>query len=258
MTFNIRMPDQILNDLGITAPDQIDLVRIALSLGVKIKDRRLDGCEARIVGEGNRAIISIDDRVSSRRRRFSIGHELGHWMCHRGQCLACPKESIGQGPSTSNAAEKIADRFAAQLLMPSAMIKNISKRNNGISLHTINDVVESFDVSRSAAALRIVEMDLEPCILLRHSKRGSLPWRVTSKSVDRKWYPRLRVDQSSHACDILYHNAGDQVEGVLSSAEDWFDQDGADQYEVLEQSFRSVEGEVFTLIKIIDEKMMAD
>ena len=258
MTLKIRMPEQILSDLDISEPAQIDLVRIARSLGAKIKDRRLDGCEARIVGEGDRAIISIDDRVSPHRRRFSIGHELGHWMCHRGQCLACPKESIGQGPANGNAAEKMADRFAAQLLMPSAMVKKYSKEINGLSLSMINHIAKTFDVSRSAAALRLVEMDIEPCILLKHKKSGSLPWRVVSKSVDKRWYPRLRVDSSSYAYEILHRKAADQEEAVLSSAEDWFDQDDAHQYEVLEQSFRSVDGEVFTLIKLVDEGMMAD
>ena len=44
---------------------------------------------------GSRAIISIDIGKSPQRRRFSLGHEIGHWIYHRGQLLVCRSEEIG-------------------------------------------------------------------------------------------------------------------------------------------------------------------
>ena len=42
--------EQLLQELGITEPEEIDLEAIAYYVGATIKRRPLDGCEARIVG----------------------------------------------------------------------------------------------------------------------------------------------------------------------------------------------------------------
>lgn len=79
----------ILKALGITDPAEIDLEAIAWDRGARIRYRPLDGCEARIVGTSDRAIITVNSRSPRRRRRFSVAHELGHWHYHRGRTLMC-------------------------------------------------------------------------------------------------------------------------------------------------------------------------
>lgn len=248
--------EKLLLERGVSHPDQIELVDIAWDLGAKVKLRRLDGCEARIIGKGDRAIISIDDRMPERRRRFSLGHEIGHWMCHRGQCLACAKEDIGRGRAGKNPKERLADRYAADLLMPRFLMRQAIKGRR-LDLGLIEEVAESFDVSRLAAAIRLVELEPEPCILIRHSVQGQ-PWRLVSDSVDRRWTPRLRAEPGSRAHAILANHAGDQPFLESASADDWFDNDDAHLFEVMEQSFRCLDGEVLTLIVLQDEGMMAE
>jgi Zn-dependent peptidase ImmA (M78 family) len=70
--------ERLLHDLGITEPKEIDLEAIAFHAGARVRRQPLDGCEARIVGHGDRAIITVNARSSYRRNRFSIAHELGH------------------------------------------------------------------------------------------------------------------------------------------------------------------------------------
>ena len=81
--------ERLLRLYGIVAPGQIDLEVIAFDQGVSVKRRPLTGCEARILGRGDRAIITVDNRQSKTRQRFSTAHELGHWHHHRGKTLAC-------------------------------------------------------------------------------------------------------------------------------------------------------------------------
>ena len=76
--------ERILRELGITEPCEIDLEAIAWHLGARIKRCNLGGCEARIIGHRDRAIIRVDRSSHHRRQRYSIGHELGHWHHHRG------------------------------------------------------------------------------------------------------------------------------------------------------------------------------
>lgn len=54
------------------------------------------------------------------RRRFTIGHELGHWVLHRtGQAsLFCRRTSVDEGHAVAVDIEEEASRFAAELLMP--------------------------------------------------------------------------------------------------------------------------------------------
>lgn len=90
----LRPAELLLQELGITEPREIDLEAIAWTQGVHVRYRPLDGCEARIIGCGDRAIITVNDRSSARRQRFSIGHELGHWKWHRGRILVCRADEI--------------------------------------------------------------------------------------------------------------------------------------------------------------------
>src|SRR3984893_11395380 len=84
--------ERLLQELGITEPGEIDLEAIAFHLGASVRYRKLDGCEARIIGCNDAAIITIGEDSSHRRKRFSLAHEIGHWTHHKGQTLVCRVE----------------------------------------------------------------------------------------------------------------------------------------------------------------------
>ena len=70
--------ERILKSLAIETPEEIDLEVIAWRMGVAgIRYRRLDGCEAPIVGRRGRAIVSVREGVRPARQRFSICHRTG-------------------------------------------------------------------------------------------------------------------------------------------------------------------------------------
>ena len=95
----LTAPERLLQDLGVTDPDDIDLEAIAWTMGAEVRYRPLDGCEARILGRDDRAIITVNQRSAPRRRRFSLAHEIGHWTHHRGVASFA-------APTTSTAAAK--------------------------------------------------------------------------------------------------------------------------------------------------------
>ena len=55
-----RSPDALLQDLGITEPEELDIRAIAQHCGATIVYKRLEGCAARITGTEDRAIITLD------------------------------------------------------------------------------------------------------------------------------------------------------------------------------------------------------
>ena len=112
--------ERLLHDLGITEPGEIDVEVIACAAGAAVRYRRLAIGDARIVGLGDRAIITVDDRASRVRQRFSVAHELGHWHHHRGRRLICHGAADQQDGAAG--CEREADGYAADLLMPRFML----------------------------------------------------------------------------------------------------------------------------------------
>jgi Zn-dependent peptidase ImmA (M78 family) len=80
-----------------------------------------------ITGPFGRVFVNADDPVP--RRRFTAGHELGHFMLHRESMGG--KLSFGDSPATvievengtAAAMERQANRFAAELLMPAELCR---------------------------------------------------------------------------------------------------------------------------------------
>jgi Zn-dependent peptidase ImmA (M78 family) len=87
--------EQVLADLGITDPSEIDLEAIAWTLGARVRYRPLESCEARIVGNGDRAIITVNNRSHPRRQRFSIAHELAIGATIAAACWSVMPMTLG-------------------------------------------------------------------------------------------------------------------------------------------------------------------
>ena len=164
--------ERLLLDLGITEPDEIDVEVIAWSLGARVRYRPLPQGDARIVGIGDRAIITVDDRASRVRIRFSVAHELGHWHHHRVQRLICHGSSTDSADDTC---EREADRYAADLLMPCFMLEP-SMAEASMSFELVNGVARQFQVSRLAAALRLADV---------HTGRFAL---IVDEPNGRRWF----------------------------------------------------------------------
>ena len=74
---------------GIRDAQDLDIEAIAFDADMEVEYRPLAGCEATLVGVGNHAIATVSPSPVRGRERFSIGHELGHWLLHRGRSFRC-------------------------------------------------------------------------------------------------------------------------------------------------------------------------
>src|ERR1700733_3225133 len=74
---------QLLKELNILQPHEIDIERIAAFKDAPVRYEPLDGMDGRIVREGNAAIITVNSSIKYEgQRRFVIAHELGHYFLH--------------------------------------------------------------------------------------------------------------------------------------------------------------------------------
>jgi len=252
---HITHAERLLQDLGITEPDEIDLDAIAYHVGARVRYRPLEGCEARIIGTRNEAIITVKCDSSTRRKRFSIAHELGHWHHHRGQCLVCRAEEMRPGGALSR--ERVADSFAADLLMPAYLFKPLAQQHAKLTFKAVDALAESFKTSQTATAIRFVESNHTPALLVCHGKNGR-KWFARAPSVPPRWFPQDNLDAESFAFDVLFAGKpGDALPRKIG-ADAWFDRRGVERFEVHEQSCRVGSDEILTLITFSDLRMLDD
>lgn len=252
---SLTAAESLLRELGISDPSEIDLDAVAWHVGARIKYRELDGCEARILGVEQRAIISVDQRQNRRRQRFSVGHELGHWKYHRSRDLICRSEDIGNPRLAKSSSEYVANEYAANLLMPWYLILPVIRGYSKLNVELIDEVSELFDVSRSATAIRVIHSNEFPAILVCHNQNGRR-WFKRSRCVPDRWFPQNNLDSDSYAFDLVFGAVSEKDSPSIMPADAWFDKYEARKYEIQEQSFRTGNREVLTLLTVTDERML--
>lgn len=243
----LRRAEKILYDLGVTAPFEIDLEAIAWTQNVLIKRRPLEGCEARIFGNGDTAIISVNEQSRPTRQRFSIAHELGHWNNDRGKNFYCSSKDLEIGFQNNKIAEKLANNFAADLLFPFFLFGPIVKQTTELTWDVIKEVANEFKTSLTATAFRFIDSNEFPVILAVYDSNMDRIWVKKSSQIPAKWYPKetIAVPQS-----IKWNDSS--VFPV--SADNWFDWCDCDEFEIEEQTFQ-YGNRILALLTINDEQM---
>jgi hypothetical protein len=249
-----RRAADLLHDLGITEPGEIDLEAIAFHCGATVQCAPLKGCAAHIIGHGDRAVITVDEASPRPRRRFSIGHELGHWVWHRGRALSCQQRDMDK-PWSALDPEAVANGFAADLLMPEFLFR---PRVDGkpVSFDTVDRMAAEFAVSRSAAAIRVVDLASYEAMVLCSTKAG-IEWFHGSGRVKGHLWPHRQLSRDSDAWDILMKDGAGSPRPQTVNADDWIDHEDAAKYEILEHSIRYGDG-VLTLLWWRDHRMIDD
>lgn len=154
-----------LIDCGITGLP-IKPVAIAKHYGIICKDSNaieLGGASGEIRNPDGEIYILTDVSQSVARRRFTIMHELGHYLLgHLGDTpLSRSRNSVR--PEEEYAAE----RFAVGVLMPACVLW-------GLGIHNAEDIAQLCGVSMQAAKIRAERMEIlyqRNKFLLHHLER---------------------------------------------------------------------------------------
>jgi len=237
-------PEDILKGLGIYRTDDIDLDLIAYSLNAEVKRNVLSDCEGHIIGTNTNAIITINSNASIERQRFSLGHELGHWVNDRNKNLTyrCDVNDMRQRSTKKEnfrqQKEVRANQFSAQLIMPKHII--VPQLNSmEVTFDNVRLIANNFKASRTSAAIRIVELSPYPCMLICWTKQGTRRWFTRSPLVPDNIWPHkviLKTQTYFQACNAI------EVD-----ADTWIDDDSASEYTVVQSVF-SNSYDIFSLL----------
>lgn len=244
----------LLLELGILKPADIDLEAIAAFQGVIVRYRVLSSSEARIIGANDRAVVTVDRRRGLPRARFSLAHELGHWHHHRGRTFICRSDDISGKPRGANDPERVADAYAADLVLPPFLVRDRVAGVKAPTLDAVRSLADVFQVSVTATAIRFVDFHAVPLILVRHGQ-AQRRWHRRNARIPGTWKLRDEVDHRSPSFNVLYGGIN-LSRPTRVKADLWFERRWADRHEVLEQSLRVADDEIITLLVAQDPAML--
>lgn len=245
-------PALLLDELGIAEPGELDIHAIAQHCRATIKYAPLDGCAARIVGNEERAIITIDTKSPPERQRFSAGHELGHWMFDRGKAsMSSCEENVFVKEWSKHNPETRANRYSSDLLMPEAMFKRQANSLRRIDFNTVKALAKIFRMSLTATAIRLAERGPLPAMLVCSSQTG-VEWSAKGDETKRLWPQKPTPETYAH--DILNGGEREASGDVMASA--WFDHPLAERYQVHEHSIHAFGDLVLSMLWWQNETML--
>lgn len=246
---------ELLDELGVSEPGDIDLDAIAQYTGATVQRAPLTGAEARIIGAGDEAVITVNEKSRPSRQRFSIGHELGHWMYDRGKLnLSCSTDKQERFFSGADK-ESLANEFAKELLLPAPMFApRLGMREP--TLETVHDLSGVFRASLTATARRVVELGAYQAMIICSSS-AKREWYKASGELDGRLRPYRHLSKDSLAYELLrkpgFPEAAEEVD-----ADAWIDHPDAADYVLVESSVKVTPELVVTLLWWKDEAQILD
>jgi Zn-dependent peptidase ImmA (M78 family) len=129
-------------------------------LGLRVGERDDLDCSGLLVPAQRRIWVNAREAAESPgRRRFTIAHELGHWVCqvvegHRAPVYCRPADLT---ETADRALEREANVFAAELAMPEPLVRREFEGHPAVEA-----MAARFDVSEAAMHWRLFNLGLVP------------------------------------------------------------------------------------------------
>ena len=112
------------------APVPVDVIARAMGLDVRYAPTT-DDVSGALIRRGKTAIIAVNSAQHENRQRFTIAHEIGHFMLHKRAQRHFDEDFLvdfrnAKSSEATQQNEIAANRFAAALLMPRKFLEKIS------------------------------------------------------------------------------------------------------------------------------------
>ncbi|BAV96648.1 ImmA/IrrE family metallo-endopeptidase [Bacillus cereus] len=130
----------------------VDVASVAALLGMHLQYEQMsEEMSGYLENRAGRWVIGVNSLHAGVRQRFTIAHEVAHYVLHRDQQGSFRDVIFMRRSMNANAMEKQADRFAAELLMPESQV--VSDIRGG--LLNVHALAARYNVSALAMKYRL-------------------------------------------------------------------------------------------------------
>lgn len=148
----IRKAAEVMTELGILPPPPVDIGKMVGEWGLAVDYvQRPRGLHGRVMA--TRAVIEIANNDPPHRQRFTLAHELGHYVLDHNPVFTEAESHEVVDPKQIN--EREANYFAAVLLMPKEWL-----REDWRMLRDASRIADLYNVSAEAMWIRLEELSL--------------------------------------------------------------------------------------------------
>ena len=161
-----RKAEQLLVDAGLdTVPVPVNQVAAYLGITVELAELGED-CSGVLVRNEGRAVIGVNQDHHPNRRRFSIAHEIAHFVLHKGDTYIDKGYLVHfrdrESGSGTKQEEMAANAFAAALLMPAKQVREDFKQQPFDLTEDagLERLARKFKVSLQAMTYRLMNLQL--------------------------------------------------------------------------------------------------
>jgi len=144
---------------------RIDVIDIANSLGIKVYSTKKIQYPSMIAHNKETGYYEIyfNENEKKTRNRFSIAHEIAHYILHKSKIIEFGVVGRENLCSLSSSEELEADKLAAEILMPCSCVNEFMEHNEitrdvKIELDMIKKVAKEFETSLLATIMRLREL----------------------------------------------------------------------------------------------------
>lgn len=260
---NALLRDIRQQSLNNQVPIPVPIHDIAMSLDIASIDPippKVDGVEGILFKKDWQGFIFFNSHSPESRQRFTIGHELGHWMIPShltGDTLSCTKKQTSSFTATGkNIPKEVrieieANHFSAQILMPSYEFKNDINKVEP-NLNHIFMISKKYNVSMAACCIRFKELSDFTCAIIHHHNFVIKKILKTRRfpSLDRNFKDGGFISPKSLSSQSLITT----VEPTLVDWKTWLQSQNSDRTELYEQIFHQNDGYRITLLYLDDSK----
>lgn len=245
--------EKLLWQYGVRDASHIDLEAIANYRGAEVVYRPMCGCAARLVTANDKAIISVDTGSYPRRQRFSLAHELAHWICDKERgSFRCANEDIGPQNAEAKNVEAYANGFASQLVLPSFLVDPWLEGKR-VNLDTAKALGDHFGVSLTASAIKIARRAQAQTCVACHNQTTRL-WSQKNLAFPHDFYVKQELHQDTAAFSMAFGKQGGISRPVKEAADRWLQGPEAYRRQVETQSFKLPDDTILTMITLLPSR----
>lgn len=156
-----KIAQRTLKEIKVDNPP-VDVHKVLQHLGINLLPYAFpDKISAILLKENNMFVVGVNENHHPNRQRFSIAHEIGHYLLGHYKDVFVDSAEITEGrfdirdTVQNKIQEQEANYFAGELLIPSEMIKR-----DFVKIHNVEEIAKLYKVSKEALWVRLLKLKL--------------------------------------------------------------------------------------------------